>query len=117
MSIKWLKELEKEYPSLAETAGRLNTEDGFVMMTKEGSSRRRSSADRDSEGSGEKSKRKKKHGKRKGGSSEGSGSNGGGSGEDGGESGSGSSSFKRGRKYGSDGREDSFTPPSQNDYR
>lgn len=103
MSVKWLRELDKEYPSLAETARRLNAEDGFVMMTKEGS--RRSNADRDSEG-GEKSKRKKKHAKRKGDGSDGGGSSGDGGGEDEGESGSGSSSFKRGRKYGSDGSRD-----------
>lgn len=104
MSVKWVRELDKEYPSLAETARRLNAEDGFVMMTKDGS--RRSNADRDSEG-GEKGKRKKKHDKRKGGGSDGSGSSGGGGGDDDeGESGSGSSSFKRGRKYGSDGSRD-----------
>lgn len=106
MSVTWLRELDKEYPRLAETARRLNDEDGFVMMTKDGS--RRSNPDRDSEG-GE-SKRKKKHGKREGGGGDGSGSSGssggGGGGEDGGESGSGSSSFKRGRKYGSDGSRD-----------
>ncbi|CAN0321599.1 unnamed protein product [Pylaiella littoralis] len=112
MSVKWLKELEKEHASLAETARRLNAEDGFVMMTKQESSRRRSSANRDSEGSGEKGNRKQKHGKRKGGGSDGSGSSGGGSGEDGGGSGRGNSTFKRGRKYGSDGsREGSLTPP------
>lgn len=102
MSVKWLRELDKEYPSLAKTARRLNDEDGFVMTTKDGS--RRSNADRDSDG-GEKSKRKKKHVKRKGGGSDGSGSSGGGD-DDEGESGSGSSSFKRGRKFGSDGSRD-----------
>lgn len=105
MSVKWLKELDKEHPSLAETARRLNDEDGFVMMTKDGS--RRSNADRDSEG-GDKGKRKKKHGKRKGGGSDGNGSSGGsgGGGEGDGESGSGSYSLKRGRKYDSDGSRD-----------
>lgn len=109
MSVRWLKELDKEHPSLAETARRLNTQDDFVMLTKEGSRRRRSSANRDSEGSDDKSKRNKKHGKMKGGGSDGSG-------EDGGESGSESSSFKRGQKYGSDGsREGSLSPPPHDD--
>ncbi|CAM9707619.1 unnamed protein product [Scytosiphon promiscuus] len=113
MSVKWLRELDEEYPSLADTARRLNTEDDFVMMTKGGSSRHRQNTDRDSEASGGKSKRKNKHGKRKGGGSVDSGSAG--SREDGAESGSGGSS-KRGRKYGSDrSQEGSLTPTTQND--
>lgn len=113
MSVKWLRKLDEEYPSLAETARRLNSEDGFVMMTKEGSNRHTSNTDRDSEGSEERSKRKKKHGKRKGGGSDGSGSSAGY--EDGGGSGSGESSSKRGRKYGSDAsRDGSLTPPTRN---
>eukprot|EP00903_Cladosiphon_okamuranus_P009919 g9416.t1 len=109
MSVKWLRELDKEYPNLADTARRLNTEDGFVMMTKDG----RAKSDRDSDGGG-KSKQKKKHSKRKGTGSDDSGSSGsigssgssGGAGEDEGEPGSASSSFKRGRKYGSHGSRD-----------
>ncbi|CAM9982678.1 unnamed protein product [Ectocarpus sp. 8 AP-2014] len=114
MSVKWLKELDKEHPSLADTARRLNSEDGFVMVHKEASSRRRSGHHGDGEGGGGKSKRKNKQGKRKGGGSDDSGSVG--SGEDGGDSGSGGSSSKRGRKHMSDAsREGSLTPPTHND--
>lgn len=113
MSVKWLKELDKEYTSLADTARRLNSEDGFVMMHK-ASSRRRSDHHGDGEDGGGKSTRKNKHGKRKGGGSDDSGSVG--SGEEGGDSGSGGSSSKRGRKHMSDAsREGSLTPPTHND--
>lgn len=107
MSVKWLRELEKRYPELAETARRLNAEDGFVMDT--GGRRRRADGDRDSDGSGINGKRKKKHSKKKSSSRSDSGVEGGG-----GDSGSGGSSPKRGRKYGSDvTAEDSLTPPSR----
>lgn len=35
MAVKWLKELDKEYPTLARTARRLNDEDGFVMAKRD----------------------------------------------------------------------------------
>lgn len=107
MAAKWLRELEKGYPALAETARRLNAEDGFVMETR--GRRRRDNSDRDSDGSGVNGKRKKKQNKKKSTSRSDSGVEGGG-----GDSGSGGSSPKRGRKYGSDvTAEDSLTPPSR----
>lgn len=102
MAKKWLRELERGYPSLAKTARRLNAEDGFAMGAER--SRRRSSGDRDGDDSRGKGKRKHRHSQRNGGSDYSS--------EKGRESGSGSSSHKRGRADGSDGsREESLTPP------
>lgn len=114
MACKWLRELEKEYPELAETARRLNADDGFVMDPG-GGRRRRASSDRDSDGDGEgdgngvNGKRKKKGTKKHRNKRENDERRGGG------DSGSGGSSPKRGRKYGSDGTagEDSFSPPSR----
>lgn len=66
MAVRWLKELDKECPTLAATARRLNAEDGFVMpehrkkgKTPSGDdSRRERDADRKKRGDSKRSKRK-----------------------------------------------------------
>ena len=57
MAVKWLRELEKEYPHLARTARRLNTEDGFVM---DHQGRRGSDHDRDGDDGRQKGKKSNK---------------------------------------------------------
>lgn len=71
MAVKWLRELDKEYPTLAATARRLNAEDGFVMAERHEKKRRHSSGvDRDGDDGrakeGHEKRDKKKHSKRKG---------------------------------------------------
>lgn len=92
MAIKWLRELEKAYPALAQTARRLNDEDGFVMVEEREERRGRSGSQEpldgdDNDDEKREKKRKKKH-KRKGTSDV----------EDQADSGSGSSSHKKGRQ-------------------
>lgn len=86
MAVKWLHALEKEYPSLARSARRLNAEDGFTMS--ENRERRRRDGELDGDEQMGESKRNKKHIKRKSGSD----------GEDHAYSGSGNSSHKKGRR-------------------
>lgn len=119
MAVKWLRELDKEFPALAATARRLNAEDGFVMADRRkkdkassGDESGKKSRDRDGDDArGARDADRKERGKRKSNDSDSD------NGEDGEDSGSGRSGTTTSSFHKKRGRGDEWTDGSGGDQR